>query len=226
MKQYLEKLEQSPLFRGMASEDMEKVLRCLSATVERYPKNHFVLREGAAVRRMGVVLSGQVYVIREDFWGNRDILAKVVPGQLFAEAYACCPGTALRVSVVTEGEAAEVLFLNVQRVLTTCPSACPCHNRLVGNLLSILAGKNLLLNGKLSHVTRRTTREKLLSYLSAESQAQGSESFDIPFDRQQLADYLAVDRSAMSKELGRMRDEGLLQFQKNHFTLCQPWEQG
>ena len=222
--EYLEKLAASPLFRGMTGAEIRQVLGQLPVRVARYGRGRFVLRAGETVRAMGLVLSGRVYVVREDFWGNRDILARVEPGQLFAEAYACCPGTPLEVSAVTEGEGAEVLFLEVGRLLDAAAPACPGGGRLTANLLSILAEKNLLLNGKLSHVTRRTTREKLLSYLSAEARASGGPEFEIPFDRQQLADYLAVDRSAMSKELGRMRDEGLLRFRKNRFTLCQPWE--
>ena len=222
--EYLEKLAASPLFRGMTGAEIRQVLGQLPVRVARYGRGRFVLRAGETVRAMGLVLSGRVYVVREDFWGNRDILARVEPGQLFAEAYACCPGTPLGVSAVTEGEGAEVLFLEVGRLLDAAAPACPGGGRLTANLLSILAEKNLLLNGKLSHVTRRTTREKLLSYLSAEARASGGPEFEIPFDRQQLADYLAVDRSAMSKELGRMRDEGLLRFRKNRFTLCQPWE--
>ena len=129
-------------------------------------------------------------------------------------------GVTLGVSVVA-AEASAVMFMNVRRVLTTCGSACEFHSRLVRNLLSVLAEKNLRFNDKLTHMTQRTTRQKLLSYLSAESLRQGASEFDIPFDRQQLADYLSVDRSAMSNELCRMRDEGLLGFRRNHFVLRQ-----
>ena len=167
-----------------------------------------------------MVLSGSVHIVKEDFWGNRNIVTEIGPGQIFAESYACTPGAALGVSVVA-AEAAAVMFMNVRRVLTTCSSACEFHSRLLRNLLSVLAEKNLRFNDKLTHMAQRTTRQKLLSYLSAESMRLGSPEFDITFNRQQLADYLSVDRSAMSGELSKMRDEGLLDFYKSHFRLRQ-----
>jgi len=129
----------------------------------------------------------------------------------------------LNVDVFAE-TAAIVLFLDVQRLITLCNSACDFHNRVMRNLLFDMAGKNLRFNEKLTHMAQRTTREKLLSYLSAESLRQKSSVFDIAYTRQQLADYLAVDRSAMSNELGKLRDEGILSFRKNHFQLYRPDE--
>lgn len=218
MKKYLHIIEKSPLFSGVTGEEIETMLGCLSPTTEDFSKNQFVLRYGEDVSTVGMVLSGSVYVIMEDFWGNRNIIGKASAGEVFAEAYACTPGKALGVSVVA-GERTTVLFLDVRKLMTTCGSACRFHARLIRNLLSTLAEKNLNLNDKLTHMGQRTTREKLLSYLSAVSQRKGSASFEIPFNRQQLADYLSVDRSAMSNELGKMRDEGLLEFSKNSFTL-------
>lgn len=140
------------------------------------------------------------------------------PGQTYAAAFACAPSSVSNVSVVTETPTA-VLFLNVKRLLTVCPSACAHHSRIIRNLLSDLAGKNLLLNEKLTHIAQRTTRAKLMSYLSAEAQRRGAVEFDIPFSRQQLADFLAVERSGLSLELGKMKKEGLLDYHKEHFVL-------
>ena len=111
------------------------------------------------------------------------------------------------------------MLLNIRRVLTVCSSACEHHNRIIQNLLAELAEKNLLQNEKLTHMGQRTTRGKLMSYLSAEAQRLGRYEFDIPFSRQQLADYLAVERSGLSLELGKMQKDGLLEFHKNHFVL-------
>ena len=139
-------------------------------------------------------------------------------GQLFAEAFACSPGAVLNIAVAAEAPCT-VLFLNVRRILTMCPTTCAHHSRMIRNLLSDLAGKNLRFTEKLTHMGQRTTREKLLSYLSAEAQRCGDAEFDIPYSRQQLADYLSVERSGLSAELCRMRDEGILAFHKNHFKL-------
>ena len=157
-------------------------------------------------------------MIQEDIWGSRNILSGAGPGQTFAAAYACAPGSRLNVSVVAETPVT-AMFLNVKRILTVCPAACSHHSRIIRNLLSELAGKNLRLGEKLTHMGQRSTRAKLMSYLSAEAQRLGTCEFDIPFSRQQLADYLAVERSGLSSELGKMRREGLLDFRKGHFVL-------
>ena len=196
------------------------MLSCLNAEKKSFPKDAFVLRAGDTAESIGLVLSGSVLVIQEDIWGNRNILSKAGPGQTFAAAFACAPGSVLNVSVIAEAPVT-ALFLNVKRILilTVCPSACAHHSRIIRNLLSDLAGKNLLLNEKLTHIAQRTTRAKLMSYLSAEAQRRGAVEFDIPFSRQQLADFLAVERSGLSLELGKMKKEGLLDYHKEHFVL-------
>lgn len=202
----------------MKEEEVEAVLSCLSARQESYNKNQFVLHVGETVRAPGLVISGSVHIIKEDFWGNRSILAKAETGQLFGEVYACVQSEALEVSVIAS-EPVKVLFLDMARVLHVCSSACEFHTELIHNLMQVLAHKNLMLTRKIEHLAQRTTREKLLSYLSGESLRNGSAAFDIPFNRQQLADYLAVDRSAMSNELSKMNAEGLIEYNKNHFIL-------
>ena len=177
-----------------------------------------MLRAGDTAESVGLVLLGSVLVIQEDIWGNRNLLSRAGPGQTFAAAYACAPGSVLNVSIIAETPAT-VLLLNIKRVLNMCPSACAHHSRIIRNLLGELAEKNRRFGEKLTHMGQRTTRGKLLSYLSAEAQRLGRYEFDIPFSRQQLADYLAVERSGLSLELGKMRREGLLDFQKNHFVL-------
>lgn len=194
------------------------MLSCLETREERFPKDTFLLRTGDTAESIGLVLSGSVLVVQEDIWGNRNILSKAGPGQTFAAAYACAPGSLLNVSVLAETPVT-AMFLNVKRVLNVCPSACEHHSRIIRNLLSELAEKNLRFGEKLTHMGQRTTRAKLMSYFSAEAQRLGTYEFDIPFSRQQLADYLAVERSGLSLELGKMRSEGLLDFHKSHFIL-------
>ena len=171
------------------------------------------------------MLAGSTLIVQEDIWGNRNILSKTGPGQTFAEVFACAPGAVLNVSVEAES-AVTVMFLRVRRVLSVCPSACSHHSRIIRNLLGELAEKNLRLNEKLTHMAQRTTRAKLMSYFSAEAQRRGGYEFDIPFSRQQLADYLGVERSGLSMELGKMRDEGLLDFHKSYFLLKAPETDG
>ena len=155
---------------------------------------------------------------RRTFGGNRNILSKAGLGQTFAAAYACAIGSRLNVSVIAETPVT-VMFLNVKRILNVCPSACSHHSRIIRNLLGELAEKNLRLNEKLTHMGQRTTRSKIMSYLSAEAQRLGTCEFDIPFSRQQLADYLGVERSGLSLELGRMKKDGVLEYRKSHFLL-------
>lgn len=214
-------LKTSPLFMGISGQELSSLLSCLSPRTKNYHRDDMILRMGDHADALSMVLSGSVLVVEDDFWGNRNIVAHIGPGEVFAETYACLPSAALGVGAVA-AEDTRVLFLNIRRVLTTCSASCLFHERLIRNLLSTLAQKNLYLNQKLRHMARRSTREKLLSYLSAQAMSHGSPRFDIPFNRQQLADYLSVDRSAMSSELGKMQKEGLLQYDRNHFMLTGP----
>lgn len=211
-------LKKSPLFTGVEPGEIDRMLGCLAIEMRGYAKNETILHTGDVTSSVGMVVTGCVHIIDEDFWGNRNIISEGLPGDLFAESYACTRGAELDISVIA-AEDCELLFIGVGRIMTTCPTACDHHSRLIRNLLSVIARKNIKMHEKLTHLTRRSTREKLLSYLSAESSRQGRASFEIPFNRQQLADYLSVDRSAMSSELCRMRDEGLVSFEKNRFVL-------
>ncbi len=218
MKDFLPVIRASRLFSGVSEQELEAMLACLRPETKDYPKDAFVLRAGDTAEAVGLVLSGTILMLQEDVWGNRNILSKAGPGQIFAAAYACAPGSVLNVSVLAETPVT-VLFLNVGRVLTLCPAACAHHSRIIRNLLGELAGKNLRLGEKLTHMGQRTTRAKIMSYLSAEAQRLGTYELDIPFSRQQLADYLGVERSGLSLELGKMKQDGLLEFHKNHFEL-------
>ena len=218
MKDFLPVLRSSPLFSGISAEEASAMLSCLQAEKKDFPKEAFLLHAGDTAESIGLILSGSILVVQEDIWGNRNILSKAGPGQTFAAAYACAPGSVLNVNVFAETPVT-ALFLNVKRILNVCPSACTHPSRIIRNLLSDLAEKNLRFSEKLTHMSQRTTRDKLMSYLSAEAQRLGTYEFDIPFSRQQLADYLGVERSGLSLELGKMRSEELLDFHKNHFAL-------
>lgn len=204
----------SSLFQGVPAEELPALLARAAAGEVRFQKGDLLLHRGGETRRMGLVLEGTVHIIREDFWGSRSIVGLAGPGEVFAESYALA-GEPLEVSVLAATSGA-ALFLEAD---------CLADSRLSANLLHLLAQKNLMLTRKMRHMARRTTRDKLMSYLSAQALRAGSSEFDIPMDRQQLADFLAVDRSAMSAALGKLRDEGVLTFRKNHFSLLRQGEE-
>lgn len=218
MKKYLSILQSTALFDNIGESELNSLLSCLSAKVETFEKKQFIFFEGDKVEAMGIVLSGQVQVIKEDFYGNKNIVAVFEPGDLFAETFVCSDAKTLPVSVVSAADS-EIMFVDFKKLITICGNSCVFHHRLILNMLRILANKNILLNQKMEITAKRTTREKLLAYLSAEAKKAKSASFDIPMNRQELADYLSVDRSALSAELSKLRDEGALDFHKNHFTL-------
>lgn len=216
----LQDLENTELFRGATRAEIEEMLRCLNTEVRRYRKGEVILWVGDRTRRLGLVLSGGVTLEYDDAWGNRTVLGHVGDGQVFAETYACLPGEPLMVNAVAAGET-RVLFLDVGRLFSG-QSVCIHQRVLVRNLLNITARKNLALSRRSFYTSSKTIRGRLLSYLSDQAVLQGSRCFSIPFDRQQLADYLGVDRSALSNELGKMRREGLLTVRKNTFELLDP----
>lgn len=211
-------LSQTVLFRGSEPEQVKEMLKCFYAREKHYQKGEIVLYMGDLVKDLGIVLSGSVTIERDDLWGNRSIFGHAEPGQIFAETYACVSEEPLMVNVVADQDS-DILFLDIGRVLTTCQTTCTHHSQLIRNLLLASARKNLGLSERIMHTSPKSIRGRLISYFSAQAARAGSQSFAIPFNRQQLADYLEVDRSALSAELGKMKREGLLDFWKNQFEL-------
>ena len=218
MEKYFSLILGSQLFRGVNQEELPQILKCLGAVTREYKKGEYVFRIGGSASSVALLLSGEVHIQHEDYWGNQTIISEITPGVIFGETYALMPNTPLNVNAFAVSEC-RVLFLKAFNIVSPCEKSCGFHTTLIRNLVTALAGKNLMLTGKLEHMAQRSTRNKLLSYLSLQSIKSGSPVFEIPFNRQQLADYLAVDRSAMSSELAKLRDEGLLEFDKNHFRL-------
>lgn len=218
MRKYFSVLSKSELFSGLSTEEIEKLAACLSPSEKQYQKGGFIFRAGEEISSAGFVLRGSVHVLKEDFWGNRTIIAEISAGHIFGEAYACAGPGKGSVSAVAAQDTT-VLFLNIPRILTQCTAACGMHARLIQNLVTVLAGKNIVLTDKIDYMSRRRLRDKILSYLSDAAKKQGGAEFSIPFNRQELADYLSVDRSALSNELCKLRDENILEFKKNHFRF-------
>ena len=203
----------SPLFAGMGRDALCSLLCRLPWTRRHYARGDTVCEAGAGVEALGLVAAGSVYIESCDAWGGRSLLGAVEAGQIFAEAYACLPGEPLMVRVVAAGDA-EVIFLKAEALLR--------EPRLARKLVELLARKNLQLSRRMRCTAPRTIRRRLMVYLSEEAAQQGSRSITIPFNRQELADYLEVDRSALSTEISKMRREGWLRAQGNNFVLTGP----
>lgn len=218
MKNYIHILKRTRLFAGVGDDEISAMLSCLGARLYNYKKGEYVLRQGEHLSDIIVLVEGNLHIQKDDYWGNRSILGQVAVGEMFGEAYVAPESGALLNDVVAT-ENSTVIFFDVRKIITTCSSGCRFHYMIVQNMFFAISDKNRKLVQKLGHMSKRTTREKLISYLSEESKKQNSSNFTIPFNRQQLADFLSVDRSAMSNELCKMRDEGLIEFDKNYFKL-------
>ena len=218
MQNYIETLKHTRLFLGVSEHEISAMLNCLQAKLLTFQKGEYVFREGEHIDHICVLLDGKLLVQQDDFWGNRSIINVIHVGELFGEAY-LAPESGALLNDVIASEDSTVIFFHMKRILTVCSSACRFHSMVVQNLFFSISEKNRKLVQKIGHMSKRSTRAKLLSYLSEEAKRHNSRQFVIPFTRQQLADFLCVDRSAMSNELCKMRDEGLLAFNKNEFTL-------
>ncbi|MBQ8171462.1 MAG: Crp/Fnr family transcriptional regulator [Oscillospiraceae bacterium] len=218
MKKYIPVLKRTQLFSGVGEEEIGAMLNCLQAQLYTYKKGEYVLRQGEHLDKILVLVGGKLHIQRDDYWGNRSIISMVSVGEMFGEAYVA-PESGTLTNDVLAIEDSAVIFFDVKRIITVCSAACRFHSMVVQNLFFAISEKNRRLIQKLGYMSKRTTREKLLAYLSEEAERHNRSEFSIPFNRQQLADFLSVDRSAMSNELCKMRDEGLITFEKNRFEL-------
>lgn len=218
MKKYVSTLKRTKLFEGLENEEIISMLSCLGAKLSTYKKGEYVLRQGEYLSNVFILVEGNLHIQNDDYWGNHSILRQISPGEMFGESYIAPESGALLNDVVAITDST-VIFFDLKKILTACSSACKFHTMVVQNMFFAISEKNRKLVQKMGHISKRTTREKLISFLSEEAKKHNSSNFTIPFNRQQLADFLSVDRSAMSKELCKMRDEGLLEFDRNFFEL-------
>ena len=218
MKKYLEILKKCPLFEDIDEKDLPVMLKCLGAKTDSFDKKYTVFSEGTAAGYIGIVLSGRVQTVQVDFYGNRSILGVTEAGEIFGEAFACVGNHPLPVSVIA-AEPSEIMLIDSSHIIHTCQKSCGFHQRLIFNLMRALAEKNIALHQKLAVTSKRTTREKLMEYLMLCAKRSGSPAFEVPFDRQELADYLEVERSGLSVEIGKLKKEGIIDCYKNRFTL-------
>lgn len=218
MKKVFDKIQSNPLFNGIGLEDFEVMLHCVEGRVQGYDKGAVIQLAGNPVKTVGLVISGIVQVTREDGDGKQNLMAELHEGELFGEVFACA-GISHSPVMVLASEPAQVLHLNYRKVITACSSVCSFHQKLIENMLALVAKKNLHLNQKIDILSKRTTRERLLLFF--DYHRQGVRRFTIPFSREALAAYLCVERSAMSAELSKMQREGLIRYERNSFEMME-----
>ena len=218
MKKYFEVLRKCPLFHNIEDEELMHILTCLGAHARHFDKKYTIVEEGNIAKQIGIMLSGSAQITRVDYCGNRSILGEITESDLFCEDFACAEVGAIPVSVVAN-EKSDVLLVNSDHILHTCEKNCAFHQQMIFNLMKDLATKSVMFHKKIEITSKRSTREKLMAYLAIEAKRAGSNSFDIPFDRQELADYLEVDRSGLSAEISKLRKEGIIESEKTHFVL-------
>ena len=218
MNKYFDILQKCLMFKDIDSNDLVPLLGCLGARTVDYKKAETIISEGERAENIGIVLSGGVQIVHIDYFGNRSIVADIRPGELFGESFACADVKAIPVNVIASSDS-RVLLIDCMRITRSCSNSCEFHRRLIYNLLRVVATKNLMFHQKIEITSKRTTRDKLMAYLLLQAKNQGSSSFVIPYDRQQLADYLEVDRSGLSAEISKMRAEGILECRRNYFKL-------
>lgn len=218
MKKYMEILKKCPLFLGIEENDLLKMLNCLGAKIESFDKKFTVFAEGNRAKYIGIVLSGNVQITQVDYYGNRSILGNVSSTQVFLESFACAEVGAIPVDVVAT-EPTVIMLIDCGHILHTCSNNCGFHQQLIFNLMKDLAQKNIAFHEKIEVTSKRSTRDKLMAYLLTQAKKAESNSFTIPFDRQELADFLEVDRSGLSAEISKLRNEGVLKSHRSSFTL-------
>ena len=218
MKKFMHIIEKCPLFQNIMAEELSAMLACLGARRLSYDKGQYIFTEGDPAKQIGIVLSGAVQISRDDYYGNRTLMGRLEAGDLFGESFAFADVDTLPVNV-TAAAGCDVMLIDSSRIISPCSNACGFHTKLIFNLLQIMARKNLGFHQKIEITSKRTTREKLMAYLLAQAKLHQKNSFEIPFDRQTLADYLEVDRSGLSAEISKLRKEGILECHRSRFTL-------
>lgn len=218
MRNYISVLKRCGLFKDIEEENLIAMLGCLDAKMINVRKNEVIFAEGETARYIGIILSGAVQMVQDDFYGNRTIVTQMEEYGLLDESFACAGIDSLPVSFIAVKDC-EIMLIDCGRITNTCCNACAFHKQIIFNLLQLVAKKNLDFHQKIEITSKRTTREKIMAYLLSVAKQTGSNSFSIPYDRQGLADYLGVERSAMSAELSKLRKESIIECQKNRFTI-------
>ncbi len=214
----VEDTQKIKLFSNITETDLPLMLDCLGGHKQDFKKNAYISIEDDHVKNIGIVLSGAVDMVKEDVWGNVTLLMRIMQGEMFGETFACSVDTSSMVNFRAARDTT-VMFLPFHRVMHSCGNSCMFHHQLIENMVELIAKKNKELMEKVSIVSQKTLREKLLAYLSSESQRQNSRYFEVPLKRVELAEYLCADRSALTRELSTMKADGLIDYERNMFRL-------
>jgi len=217
MEKYLNVLNSAGLFRDIDAAELEAMLKCLGAEIQDVSKDVIVLLAGDKPQYVGVVLTGQLHIVREDYDGNRSLLAAVTPGEIFAEALCCAGILESPVTVISDIDST-IMLLSFSRILHTCPNSCAYHTKLIENMLELIANKNLQLQSRMEIISLKAVRAKVMRYLESFVPKQGR-NITIPFNREEMADFLCIERSALSHELSKMKRDRLIEYKKNKFFL-------
>ena len=218
MRPDYEMLSHLSLFSGIHTDNLQAMLQCIGGRFQTLHKGEFPILARDEVPYVGIILKGRIHIIHEDAWGDTAILSAMGPGELFGETFAC--GANLHSSATFQAvRETRILALPFRKVIHTCQNSCPFHYQLIENMLRMVSDKNARLMEKLEIVSKKTLRRKILTYLSFQAECQESRTFELPLSRTQLADYLCADRTAVARELARMKQEGRIDFEKNTFTL-------
>ena len=218
LENFYNQIKTSPVFYGMNDEELKGLLECFHARIRRYEKGDMIIRQGDMISNIYLILSGGVNIEKDSYWGRRIIISRLGKNENLALSFVGSKDVEANIDAISV-EDTLVLVLSYEKCTSMCRNACTRHKILINNLFQILSKENIELIQKIENVSQKSIRDKLLTYLSNEAQKKHSNSFDIQFNRQDLADYLNVDRSAMSFELSKLQKEGLISYNKNHFEL-------
>lgn len=218
LEKYYNQIKTSPVFYGMSDDELKGLLECFNARIRKYEKEEMIIRQGDIISNIYLILDGEVNIEKDSYWGRRIIISRLGQNDNLALSFVGSKNIESSVDAITV-EDTLVLILSYEKCTSMCQNACTRHKILINNLFQILSKENIELIQKIENVSQKSIRDKLLTYLSNEARKKHSNSFDIQFNRQDLADYLNVDRSAMSFELSKLQKEGFIKYDKNHFEL-------
>lgn len=209
---------QCPLFADIDADELEGVLTCLNARIIEYRRNNIIINEGDTITKVYLVYEGECRIVRNDFLGNHSIIATLTAGDLFGESFAACSEHLSKVNIIAASDC-QIISLDYNKIITTCPNSCKFHHTVIKNMLKILAERNISLTEKIELLSKRTTRDKLIAYFTNIAKRSSNHKIVLPFNRQELADFLSVDRSSMCRELSKMQNDGIIEINKNTIHL-------
>ncbi len=218
VEKYLDVIKSSPLFKDIETNSILSITSEWYSKIESYDKDNFIFLEGETLKNIGIILLGSAQIITYDFYGNKNIIASLEKSQLFGEAFVCALKNTMPMNVLAT-ENTKVLFINYKEMTKIKNTNSLIIDKIKNNMLKIISEKNILLNKKIDLLSKRSTKEKILAYLYSVSKNAKSKTFTINLNRQELADFLSIERTAMSSKLSSLQREGVIKYDKNNFEI-------